>query len=57
MCVLIGKIGEGEHKFVTEIPDDFQNVPSLLPLYAFKKTLHYCACIEHEWDNFMKAMS
>lgn len=35
MCVQIGEIG-GEHRFVTEIPNDFQDVPGLLPLYAFK---------------------
>lgn len=59
VCVQIWKMGEGEHKFVTEIPNDFQNVCGLFPLYAFKNSLHYCCnvLIEHELNNFVNAMS
>lgn len=47
----------GEHKFVTEIPNDFQNVSGLFPLYASKTSLHYYTCTEHELNNILIAMS
>lgn len=49
--------GRRKHKFVTEIPNDFQNICGLCPLSAFKNSLHYCAYIEHELNSFVNAVS
>lgn len=58
MCVYvqIQRMG-GQHKFVTEIPTDFQNVCVLFLHYAFKNSLLYCAHTMHKLNIFVNAMS